>query len=490
MLYLAGLLHWLLLIQWIRLPHWTAWFGWLALAGYLAIYVPLFVALARNLVHRCGISSVLAAPIAWTAMEMVRSYLLSGFSMSLLGHTQLPWLDLVQIADVTGAYGVGFVVMLGAASLERLWRQSQRRAVRAWPLVATAAIIVGCVAYGQQRLAAESSATEQSLRVGLIQGSYDTQFDGDLERVQQAFWDYMRLSREAVTEHGEVDLLIWPESMFTGTAPMLTFDEPITHVPDWWDGSAEELTERLRERQGALRDRMRWATQQTRKPMLVGMAWDHLSQGAWTRFNSAVLIGTDGEVAGRYDKRHLVMFGEYVPLGNVFPWLYKATPMEGGLTSGSAPRTFEVSGMRLAPAICFENTVPHLIRQHVRTLARAGEDPDVLVTVTNDGWFWGSSLLDVHLACGVFRAIELRRPHVIAANTGFSASIDGSGRVVAQGPRRAAQVVVDRVQPDGRRSLYLAAGDWFAGGCLLVTLGGVFQSVITRRRAFQENPVS
>lgn len=489
MLYLAGLVHWLLLIQWIRLPHWSAWFGWFALAGYLAVYVPLFVGLTRNLVHRLGISSVLAAPIVWTGLELLRGYLLSGFSMSLLGHTQLPWLSLVQIADTLGAYGVSFVVMLGAAAIERLWPQTQRSPVRYWPPALALLVVVGYVLYGQSQLAQDARETSRSLQVGLIQGSFDTQFDGDLERVNQAFFDYMELSRRAVIDHPDVDILVWPESMFTGAMPMFTFDSS-PQVPAWWDGTWEELAARLQERQTALQDRMRWATQQTGKPMLVGMAWDHLSGGEWTRYNAAVMLASDGAVLGRYDKRHLVMFGEYVPLGNVFPWLYKATPMEGGLTSGEAPRTFEVAGVRLAPAICFENTVPHLIRRHVRALQARGEDPDVLVTVTNDGWFWGSSLLDVHLACAVFRAIELRRPHVIAANTGFSASIDGSGRVRVQGPRRAPEVVVDQVAADRRSSRYLAGGDWFAGACLGVTLIGMFQFVIVRLRAPSKKPVS
>jgi apolipoprotein N-acyltransferase len=148
--------------------------------------------------------------------------------------------------------------------------------------------------------------------------------------------------------------------------------------------------------------------------------------------------------------------------------------MADGLTPGREPQSFQVGDVRIAPVICFENTVPQLLRRQIRRLAQRGQNPDVLVTITNDGWFWGSSLLDVHLACGVFRAIELRRPMLIAANTGFSAWIEPTGHVPAQGPRRAeGMILADLDVRDPRPTLYLCYGDWFAGGCLLLALSGL-----------------
>ncbi len=171
-----------------------------------------------------------------------------------------------------------------------------------------------------------------------------------------------------------------------------------------------------------------------------------------------------------------------MPLGGMLPWLYQLTPMPSGLTPGEQPRSFEVDGVRVCPNICFENTVPHLIRRQVRWLTAAGDPPDVLVTITNDGWFWGSSLLDVHLTCGVFRAIELRRPMLIAANTGFSATIDATGRVQNQGPRRAEAVLVSELSTRPWSSGYLTIGDSFAGICLVVTLAAAGSQAPRRRR--------
>ena len=144
-----------------------------------------------------------------------------------------------------------------------------------------------------------------------------------------------------------------------------------------------------------------------------------------------------GEITARYFKMHPVMFGEYVPLGEIIPAIYRLFPLPNGLTAGTQPAAVDVKGMIVSPSICFENTIPHLIRGHVAELARRGMSPDVLVNLTNDGWFWGSSILDLQLDCAVLRAVELRRPFLVAANTGFSAWINGNGRIMALGPRRA-----------------------------------------------------
>jgi apolipoprotein N-acyltransferase len=165
-----------------------------------------------------------------------------------------------------------------------------------------------------------------------------------------------------------------------------------------------------------------------------------------------------------------VLFGEYVPLGDRLPWLYRLTPLPAGLTAGTRPVAVEIAGRQVAANICFETTLPEAVRGMVRALAAAGRRPDVIVNLTNDGWFWGSSELDMHLACGVFRAVESRTPIAIAANTGLSASIDGAGRLLRRGPRRATAAIRADVRPDGRWSPYLVWGSAPAAGCLVMVL--------------------
>ncbi len=214
---------------------------------------------------------------------------------------------------------------------------------------------------------------------------------------------------------------------------------------------------------------------------MLGIDIHHLGAGFEQHFNSAIQVTAAGRIADRYDKMHPVMFGEYIPLGWLIPGLYKMTPLAAGLTAGREAAAFDVAGCRLQPDICFENVLPQLIRRQVLELRRTGREPDVLVNLTNDGWFNGSSELDLHLLCGLFRAIECRKPMLIAANTGFSAWIDASGQVQAQGPRRDRGVIIADLLLDDRTSPYLAYGDLPAGACLLACLalaaGGLWRIV-------------
>jgi apolipoprotein N-acyltransferase len=151
--------------------------------------------------------------------------------------------------------------------------------------------------------------------------------------------------------------------------------------------------------------------------------------------------------------------------------LYKLTPLAVGSEPGKEAAAVDVSGVCYSPSICFETTLARVIRGLINEARRTGPcNPQVLVNVTNDGWFWGSAELDMHLFCGVFRAIECRKPLLIAANTGFSAWIDSDGRIVRQGRRRAEDVIIAHPRLDRRSSFYLAYGDVFAWPCLLVSL--------------------
>jgi len=162
----------------------------------------------------------------------------------------------------------------------------------------------------------------------------------------------------------------------------------------------------------------------------------------------------------------LVMFGEYIPILDWFPELYKHTPMPNGTARGNGPKAFEVSGLRFAPSICFETFVPHLIRKHVNQLDAQGTPADVLVNITHDGWFWGSAILDLQQACSIFRAVENRRPMLVAANPGLTTWVDGNGHVMGELPRETEDFLVASVVPDGRYSLYQTIGDWPTTLCL------------------------
>ena len=199
--------------------------------------------------------------------------------------------------------------------------------------------------------------------------------------------------------------------------------------------------------------------------MVIGLETLEVDRDSISTYNSAVLVRPDGVLAGRYDKLHRVVFGEYIPLVETFPWLRKFTPFPAGfgINAGKTCAAFEHKGFRFAPIICFEDTVPQLVREIVNATTEqtstGAKRVDFLVNLTNDGWFHGSSELDQHLITAAFRCIECRTPMVRAVNTGISAFIDGDGvvRKKAQGlktngPKQDEAIVVGVVPLDSRKA--------------------------------------
>jgi apolipoprotein N-acyltransferase len=333
------------------------------------------------------------------------------------------------------------------------------------------AALAAVLAYGHWRTS--EPITEPGPRVALIQGSIDIEMKYDPKQEKRIFDEYFGLSRQAVGEHPDLDLIVWPETMLR--YPWYTFDENFQPPPDarWTTAEAEASS----------REQIENTVAPLHAPCLLGIDTVHQTPDGFQRYNSALFTDADGKVQGRYDKCQLVAFGEYVPLAETFPWLARLTPLPFGVKSGSGPQSVQIGTTRFSANICYENTLPHLIRSQVLELRAQHREPDILVNLTNDGWYWGSSELDMHLACAVFRAVECRKPLLIAANTGFSAWIDSGGRILAQGRRRATDVIVATTTIDHRGSWYLDYGDMLAALCLVSTSCLAIVGVRERRAA-------
>jgi apolipoprotein N-acyltransferase len=472
----SGFVFWMLALHWLRLPHWATSIGWVALSFYLAFYILAFVWLTRVAMSKLHVPLVVAAPPVWTGLELVRGHLLGGFTMGSLGHTQYQWLTIIQLCDLVGAYGVSFLVMMGAAATaDAIPLPGQRPRWR--PLGVFALVLAGVLVYGNHRLGAINSAagappdSPSSLKVALIQGTFDTTFEYDPTRNQRVYDRYLAISKEAKRRHHDVALVVWPESMF-GYQLETRDEQPLT--PEGYEFNFEAFEKTATQRQELLANIARSLDCDA----LVGANVRHWGDEGTESFNAALHITRQGRLAARYDKMNAVMFGEYVPLGDVFPWLYALTPLSHGMSEGQRPQLVTVQHIGLAPSICYETILPHVICGHVRELAAVGRQPDALVNLTNDGWFWGSSELDLHLMCGVFRAVECRKPLLIAANTGISAWIDETGRIVEQAPRRRDTFVIAHVRPNQRFSPYVAWGDWFSAlclaGCVVLSIAGLW----------------
>jgi apolipoprotein N-acyltransferase len=416
---------------------------------------------------------------------------LGGFTFAALGHTQWRWTTLLQTADLCGAVGVGGIVMAVAAGLAMvLARPRGRRAAIA------AAVVVGlpalALAYGAWRLAEEPRSTRRPLDILLVQGSIDTELKHDPAAAEEVARHYDALTVQALAATGpRPDLIVWPETMWRWGLleidPAETLPEGVVAEAAGSERGEPDDDRQARARRVLEAERLatvgafarRYATR-----WLVGLDRQVITPraaGGAEHYNSALFLTADGDVIGRYDKMYPVMFGEYVPFADRFPWLYRLTPLPAGLTAGRECLAVTIEGLRVAPTICYETALPEAVRSIVLDLEAAGGRPDVLVNLTNDGWFWGSSELDMHLAAGIFRAVEVRTPLVIAANTGFSAWIDGSGRLLARGPRRDTGTIRARVEPDGRRSPWLAWGSVPTGLCVAVVAAAALEAAGERK---------
>ncbi len=503
-LWLAGFLHWLATIHWLRLPHPATAIGWLLLSAYLACYLPLFIWLARRLIGRWRWPLVVAAPVAWMACEQLRGWLLGGFTFGRLGHTQWRWIELLQLADIAGAVGLGGLVMLVAAAGYGLVacclvpggqsRPPGRRVV-VWQLLMAGSLLLAAVAYGRWRLTTAPLPAGKPLEVLLVQGSIDTELKHDPAAVTDVTRHYDELTRAGLAGGPRPDLIVWPETMWR--VGLLEID-PDEQLPDSLIAtmlseaeiagpaalSAEQQQARCRARLEAERlEPLATYAKSYGSHWLVGVDKQRITPqvtAGFENFNMAVLLDAEGRLVGEYAKMHPVMFGEYVPLADRFPWLYRLTPLPTGLTAGRKPLLASVAGRRLTATICYETALPGAIRSLVRQCRQADGGPDLIANLTNDGWFWGSSELDMHLTAAIFRAVEVRTPIVIAANTGFSASIDGCGRLLARGPRRATATLRVAVQPDGRPTLWLVWGSLLPGLCIAIGLAVTLEGWVRR----------
>jgi apolipoprotein N-acyltransferase len=498
-LWLAGSVYWLLAIQWIRLPFWANIFGLFLLAAYLGAYLPVFVALSRVAVHRLRVPLWLAGAIVWTALELVRAHLLSGFLMASLAHTQVRWPWVIQIADLGGEYAVTFLILLAAgaiaaaAPLKWIATTTPSEPGRPRPgritstvreLLPAALALTLSLTYGAWQSRPDAWPPSSQLptpRIAIVQSDMLSDWKGTAERDATVMQQQMDLSRQAMRESEKpLDLVVWPETMFR--QPWFVRDEkhPPPPLPSTrFDAAAGDLKSVSEETGAALLlgiDRVlvsddNRTTDESDYQMLV--------------YNAAVFVDRAGEIRDYYAKMHLLPFGEFIPFAEWIPALAAYAPITGNSLWGEGAAVFELDEVIYSPNICYETVLPHLIRHQVReVIGRASRPPDVLVNLTNDSWFWGSSELDMHMASGVFRAVEMRTPLVIAANRGLSAYVNERGRVVAVTERDRADVLVVDVALPQRHGLYpsfyAAWGDWLPMGCLVCC--GCFIIVGWRRR--------
>lgn len=495
-IYLGGFAFWYASLQWMRLGDPTMYIAWTAFAVYLACYFPLFVGLTRVAVWRLRVPLIIAAPAVWIGLDYIRAYALTGFSWYQLAHTQIHWLELIQISDLVGAYGVSFVVAMSSAAFVELVPQrwfavlgllpittpiagltTPQELTRRWRVAGVLVATVLCVVvYGYARRA--QAKFEAGPRVAAIQGNFVASVNSP-HSPQSVFLKHRFLTSEAVRQHA--DVIVWPEVMF----PFPYFVKPANVSDADLQKLIPEVDPRSWDDKTELKDVIRSLSQSASAAVVLGIETVTADTQGIQLFNSALFVHPERGLQGRYDKQHRVPFGEYLPLADSLPILGSLTPYRGryGIQAGNRGVAFEYKQLRFVPVICFEDTVPQVVRKCL--LDAIADDPqhrkvDVLLNLTNDGWFHGSSEHDQHLITAAFRAVELRTPMVRAVNTGISAIIDGDGAIRARAKdpktgrsKQVEAVVCEHVPLDNRRSFYLRGGDWFAQLCLTLCLTSV-----------------
>ncbi|MGJ8644496.1 MAG: apolipoprotein N-acyltransferase [Luteolibacter sp.] len=520
--YIAGAISFGIQVSWLST---VSWLGPIVLAGYLALFWGAFGAFAAtigNPWHRKNgtpaespLRSLFTAfthATFFAGLEWLRGWLLTGFGWNGLGVAFHDTLVISQAADLLGVTGLTLLVVFFQCVLvqagHRLWKGSRegRRKPR-WDF-AVAALLVGIIlSYGILRIAGESGRESIPLKALLVQINIPqeaSQVAWEPQRVHMAYEEETISALEALTEKDEKalqaaieensegsielsapDWVIWPETALTGriiqtkNGEWVAWMQNIDTISRVQEAGNFELIHGAVEIEGELRDGEIFPKE---KPNF---------------YNSIAFLDPENDLR-TFKKRHLVIFGETIPFIDTIPFLKKIYEQQAGaeytgsFTPGPSldPVPVQLNGkeIQVIPSVCFEDTVPRLTRKFVR------DAPQIIVNLTNDGWFAESQAADQHFANARFRAIELRRPMLRCANTGVTAAIDTLGSTISA-ETGLSQVIEDKngstflqgnllakvqIPVSPSFSLYALIGDW--GIISLGILGLIFQIADSRRK--------
>ncbi len=413
----------------------------LLLCSYLALYPALFAAASVHVRNGNPRLFFIAVPLIWTALELARTYVFSGFPWALLGYTQYRLLPVIQIADITGVYGVSFLLVLVNTSVAEFIGEKKN-----WPAIVISILaLVLTLGYGFVKLRPKERS--DGINISVVQGNIEQDKKWDPAYQSEVIAVYKRLTLEALKHRP--DLVIWPE----------------TALPFYFGGTFDN--------DKPLTDDLIAFVKQNNVPLLFGSpTYEILSNRHIISRNSAFLLSGEGQVVAEYSKIHLVPFGEYVPLKKIFFFIDKLTQAVGDAEAGSTYTVMTVPyselGKRketsLCTVICYEIIFPDLVRRFVDRGA------SIVTTITNDAWFGKTAAPYQHFSMAVFRAVENRVPVARAANTGISGFIDAQGRILETSNIFAEAYLTHRLLPGLEKSFYTRYGDLFSYCCVFFTL--------------------
>lgn len=401
--FFCGVIFWTATIYWLA---YVSWLGTIILIVYLSFYFGLFGFFFSLKPAYSGSAFIFYTASVWVLLEYLRGFLFSGFPWALLGYSQSFNLPIIQIADITGVWGVSFIIVLANTAMFFALLNKKLISIKR-NLGLTLALLFIITTYGIFKIYFyKKTQRSRVLKLALVQGNIPQ--DLKWEESFEAFIlsEYLKLSTEAAKS--KPHMIIWPEAAFPGI-----------------------FTEKNRQKQ-----LLSESIKNIGLPFLIGA----VRKDGEDFYNSALLFSPDGKIQDYYDKIHLVPFGEYVPWRKFLPFLEVVVPI-GDITPGKDFKIFSlkvpeakkrfyqddqrISRVHFSTLICFEDIFPYLARRF------ALGKTDFLVNITNDAWYKFSPASWQHLQASIFRAIETRLPLVRAANTGISAFIHPSGKMLS-----------------------------------------------------------
>jgi apolipoprotein N-acyltransferase len=391
-----GLIYWIayVVVNYGYLPVYLGIVLMLLLSCYLSLYLALFA--AAIVLFRRNIGLYILAPVLWVCLEYCKSYLFTGFPWENLGYSQYLNKNLIQFADIAGVYGLSFlIVLVNAAFFEVLAEKSKKKLLSAAVVIL---IIAGVLIYGVQRTKQVDKALQNvaAMEVLLIQGNIDQSIKWNEYFQKETINIYEQLSLQNAPVKG--GLIVWPETA-------LPFNYQDANL---------------------LQKQVRDIALKTNSWFIFGSTSYENVPNDTNYYNSSYVLSPDGEIKGKYNKVHLVPYGEYVPLRNIFPFIKKLTAGMGDFSAGTGYQPLTIDNKKIGILICYEGILPFAGRSYKR------EGAELLINITNDAWFGSTSAPFQHFSMAVFRAVETRLYLVRAANTGISAVISPQGQIIAR----------------------------------------------------------
>lgn len=404
------------------------------LSTHIAL-APMFSAWVEK---KTGIARFWTLPIFWVVVDFAMNYIpCNGFPWGNITNSQFAYLPVIQIVDIVGIYGLTYVMVVFNSAIAEFCSGKVHFAKYSKASFA-ATLIISMLIYGFFRIGYVEKMEDnwRSIRVALLQGNIpqDEKWRPGMEEEQLI--PYKKSMQEL--EGKDVNLVVWPEASY----PLL--------IPDVEESLPPESLG------------LSMADRDSKRFILLGALT--ISKPTKSFYNSMILIDNNSNIIGRYHKVHLVPFGEYVPYKKILFFAKKLTAPVGNLKAGEKLAPLYTDDYQIGGLVCYEDLFPEISREMTRNGA------NLLAAVTNDAWYGVSSAPFQHLAISVFRAVENRRWLVKSANTGVSAVVSATGRIISKTNIFEEGMIVSSVKLGNGSSLYTLLGDWFAWGCVLIGL--------------------